>query len=243
MSEKKLNCTNCGASLQGTFCHGCGQKHIEGGLTWQEVWHEVVEKVFNIERGLGLTIKELTVAPGKITSDYLRGVRKRYMSPLQYFLVCTAVYFLLADYAGLLDATEWGSIPKEAGALTAEYYAFIKAITNVKLIMYAGAPIYALFYWWLFKKRGFTYLGVLVFAIYTSAHTALLQLPFLLMAKWVNGVFEWSAGFLSLYGVWANRDFFRIGWLKAFFAMFGMYIFIWIFIAGSAALYVWLIFR
>ena len=111
------HCPNCGADRRGAFCHACGQHYLEAGrLTLRGLWNDFAERFLRLERGLFHTVARLSTAPGHVALDYVRGRRRRYISPLGYLLLATSVAVLLYPlYADLVEAqmatgAEWGLV-------------------------------------------------------------------------------------------------------------------------------------
>jgi Protein of unknown function (DUF3667) len=101
-------CANCGAALQGKYCHACGQP-IKGmirplsGLT-----ADVIDSVFNIDSRILRTLGPLLFKPGFLTTEYFIGRRQRYVTPFRLFFFLTIIAFLAAqlfsDKMGLADS-------------------------------------------------------------------------------------------------------------------------------------------
>ena len=105
-------CANCGVTLQGEYCHHCGQP-LKGmirplsGLT-----ADVIDSVFNIDSRILRTIGPLYLKPGFLTTEYFIGRRQRYVTPFRLFFFLTIVAFLVtqfaADRSGLTNsASTW----------------------------------------------------------------------------------------------------------------------------------------
>lgn len=91
------SCANCGATLQGKYCHACGQP-IKGmirplsGLT-----ADVIDSVFNIDSRILRTIGPLYFRPGFLTTEYFIGRRQRYVTPFRLVFFLTIIAFLVAQ--------------------------------------------------------------------------------------------------------------------------------------------------
>jgi len=93
------NCANCGASLTGPYCSKCGQK--KEGKSDFKVSHflgETFHAFTHFDSKFFATIKNLFRRPGFLTLEYIQGHRKKYMNPIQLFLVCNIFYFLFATF-------------------------------------------------------------------------------------------------------------------------------------------------
>src|SRR5438094_10048354 len=92
------SCANCGAALEGRFCSACGQKAASPRVTLRDfaddVWHELAHVDGKIVQTLGL----LMFRPGALTSEFLKGRRVRYVSPLRVYLTCSVLFFALVAF-------------------------------------------------------------------------------------------------------------------------------------------------
>ena len=92
-------CANCGAMLQGPFCHACGQP----GHVHHSLWHmleETLHGLFHFDTKTWRTLPKLAFRPGTLTRDYIDGKRARYVSPLGLFLFTVFLTFAVMAFAG-----------------------------------------------------------------------------------------------------------------------------------------------
>lgn len=95
MLEEKEFCKNCGAELYGKFCHECGQKNLtskDKGLL--SFFSELISSIFVADGKFFLTMKLMITKPGELSLSFIKGIRKRYLSPLQMFFFANLIYFL-----------------------------------------------------------------------------------------------------------------------------------------------------
>lgn len=88
-------CANCGATLMGPVCHACGQ-HAD--LYKRPVWRLVgdgVSDMFALDGRVLRTLYELMAFPGRVTRDYLKGRRGRYIPPFRLYLIASLAFFLI----------------------------------------------------------------------------------------------------------------------------------------------------
>lgn len=93
-------CANCGATLMGPVCHACGQ-HAD--LYKRPVWRLVgdgVSDMFALDGRVLRTLYELMAFPGRVTRDYLKGRRGRYIPPFRLYLIASLAFFLILPLAG-----------------------------------------------------------------------------------------------------------------------------------------------
>ncbi|MBX9816352.1 MAG: hypothetical protein A4S12_04120 [Proteobacteria bacterium SG_bin5] len=88
-------CLNCQATLQGDFCHACGQAaHLHRTL-WSIV-HDVLHGVYHFEGKIWTTLPLLFTKPGSLTRRYIAGERVKFVSPLALFLF--SVFLMVATF-------------------------------------------------------------------------------------------------------------------------------------------------
>ena len=89
-------CRNCGAPLQGRFCHVCGQAaHIHRSLL--HLGEELLHGLFHFDAKGWRTLPLLIARPGLLTRRYVDGQRARYVSPLALFLFMMFLMFFAAS--------------------------------------------------------------------------------------------------------------------------------------------------
>jgi hypothetical protein len=89
-------CANCGAPLQGAYCHACGQAaHPHRSLL--HVFEEFLHGILHFDTKAWRTLPMLAFRPGTLTRNYVYGKRARYISPLALFLF--TVFFMFAVFA------------------------------------------------------------------------------------------------------------------------------------------------
>jgi hypothetical protein len=95
-NESKL-CANCGATLNGAYCHACGQSsHIHRSLL--HMLEEVLHGIFHFDTKAWRTIPALILRPGHLTKEYIEGKRTSYVSPLALFLFLIFLMFFVFSY-------------------------------------------------------------------------------------------------------------------------------------------------
>ena len=93
--RKETNCLNCGATVQGRYCHICGQENTEPK---ESFWHMVTHFFYDITHFDGsffTTLKDLLFKPGFLSKEYMLGRRKKYLHPIRMYVFTSAVFFLV----------------------------------------------------------------------------------------------------------------------------------------------------
>ncbi len=179
-------CKNCDAVLNENFCPNCGQSNKVAKITLLIFLAELSDNVFQINKGLFYTIKELFVRPGQTIRNFLVGKRKNYFKPIAYVFTLSTLYFLLAqlfDGTTLIDDTVSGYTAAandfEKGSSTEKVDRNIVPILNWLSDNYAITtllliPIFSLASYLSFFKTGWNYLEHFVLNAYITGQQALI---------------------------------------------------------------------
>src|SRR5471030_392463 len=89
------DCLNCGAELQGRFCHVCGQENLQIKENFGHMMNHAISDYFHFDHHFFNTLKPLVLNPGKLTNEYMAGKRVRYLHPVKMYIFISLVYFLL----------------------------------------------------------------------------------------------------------------------------------------------------
>lgn len=89
-------CENCGAALQGQYCHECGQSVINPVRHAGHALEEVFESFWHLDGRVFRTLRDL-VFPARVACDYLAGHRARYIAPLRLFVVLSVLTFFVGQ--------------------------------------------------------------------------------------------------------------------------------------------------
>lgn len=115
-------CENCDASLQGHYCHACGQsvrspvRHVGHAI------EEVFESFWHLDGRVFRTLRDLLV-PGRTATEYLAGHRVRYIAPLRLFVILSLLTFFVGKLAVHFEGevrTDTASIETITRAATVE---------------------------------------------------------------------------------------------------------------------------
>jgi len=92
-------CANCGAPLQGPYCHSCGQSADTHHRSIFHLAWEAIEGLFHLDGRLVRTLPALFFAPGRLARDYLEGRVARHVPPFRTFLVALLLFIFAAEHA------------------------------------------------------------------------------------------------------------------------------------------------
>lgn len=92
-----MNCKNCENALRTdySFCPDCGAKVIRNRITAKNLWHDVIERYFNIDNTFLRTVWHLFSKPEVVIGGYISGIRKKYLNPISYLGIALTLSGLL----------------------------------------------------------------------------------------------------------------------------------------------------
>jgi hypothetical protein len=95
-------CLNCGVpiSKQDKYCKICGQKNIDGRISFRQFISDFFETVFNLDSRFFKTIPALLV-PGKLTKIYFSGRHNAYIKPLRLFFTTMILFYAVLGFKHL----------------------------------------------------------------------------------------------------------------------------------------------
>jgi hypothetical protein len=185
----RSRCVECGAEVSGRFCSQCGEAATRHDYSLAHAAEELSETLFHVDGRMFSTFRALLASPGLLVTNFLDGRRRSQVGPVQLFLICNVIYFLLqpfsmaAPFTSTLEmqTTErlWSPIATRMAAerirrlrVSREEYArrFDEtAHLQGKTLVTIMVPIFALGPWALFWRKRRFYAEHLVFAFYTYA--------------------------------------------------------------------------
>ncbi len=90
-------CLNCGVPLDmiDRYCHNCGQINTTKKLSLKDFFGEFFASIFSYDSRLRHTIIALLFSPGKISKDYIEGIRVKYANPFRFYLSVSIIFFII----------------------------------------------------------------------------------------------------------------------------------------------------
>ncbi|TVZ27344.1 uncharacterized protein DUF3667 [Gillisia sp. Hel_I_86] len=92
-----LICLNCGHPLDisDKYCTNCGQLNSTKKLSFNDFFLEFFAGIFSYDSRMRRTLSTLIFRPGKISRDYISGMRTRYANPFRFFLSISIIFFIV----------------------------------------------------------------------------------------------------------------------------------------------------
>ena len=88
-------CSACGRRAQENFCANCGEPRLHQGENVGHLVHDLVHVLTHADTSIFRTLRDLFRMPGELTRAYFEGPRRRYLRPVNFFVVCNVLMFLL----------------------------------------------------------------------------------------------------------------------------------------------------
>ncbi|MGH2564972.1 MAG: DUF3667 domain-containing protein [Ginsengibacter sp.] len=122
--------------------------------------HEAVHTITHADRGFFYTLKNLTVHPGAMQKDYLRGERTTNQKPFSLFFICAGIAAIALHFVNAVPHGTGNNFDLAKEKFYKNYFVIFQTLL---------LPFYALITWVTFTNRRFNYAEVLVFLCTLSA--------------------------------------------------------------------------
>jgi len=241
-------CKNCNSDIVGIYCHNCGEK-----LLFKEDFHVrryiggFFTSLTNVDSKFYRTVRAFIGRPGRLSADYLDGLRKPYLSPIQIFLIVTVIFFVFtpdfdvfyvpakwfilnmtsenSSFVNLLAMEKMAELGLNRNELSLKYDVAVK--NHAKAFLFLAIPFLA-FGSYLSRPKNVPQFGKhMIFATYNLSFfilwfLILLSIAFKLPNNWTPDWFMrlLSFGGVYIYFVLANRYTWTDGWPRAVFSGF-----------------------
>lgn len=93
--RKEKNCLNCGTTVQGRYCHVCGQENVEPKETFWHMFTHFFYDITHFDSKFFETVKDLVFKPGFLSKEYIKGKRSSYLHPVRMYVFTSAMFFLV----------------------------------------------------------------------------------------------------------------------------------------------------
>lgn len=85
--------------MSGNFCHECGQETVLHPPSSREFLHEFIGHYVALEGKLWKSLGLLLFRPGRLTLEYIKGRRVRYVQPLRLYLTFSLIFFAVLKFS------------------------------------------------------------------------------------------------------------------------------------------------
>ncbi|MFI5155500.1 MAG: DUF3667 domain-containing protein [Chitinophagales bacterium] len=158
------HCLNCGHTVNSKYCPQCGQATDTGRLNWKSFNAEFLHALTHVEKSILGTSWQLIKNPGKVMDEYFAGKRKKYQTPIGFFLVWVTISIL--THQAILSRS--GFHPVYLKGLTfsnpESIRVFIKQGEWLYILTY---PLSAAMFYFVIARPHYTYIETIVITLYT----------------------------------------------------------------------------
>jgi len=187
----KGHCLNCESSLQpdDQFCSQCGQTTQVHPITFHHFIHDATHFFTHADKGIFGLLKGLAFRPGIVAKEYLAGKRKKYMSPLNFFLIMVGLFvFTLTTFHTMDQPAQYEAMRKNAESQqdpvvkqrrlektkrAEEANHFMSRNSNLVSLLFA-TPLMTLVFFLFYRKAGYNYMEHLAVNFYFSGFGSLI---------------------------------------------------------------------
>lgn len=211
-------CKNCKTEVTLNYCPNCGHPTILKRIDGQYIFQEI-RNIWNFEKGILFTIRELTINPGENIKDFLNENRNRLVKPILFLIVASLIYTVLNNFFHFEESYINYSAKKESTTLT--IFNWIQG--NYGYANIIMAVFIALWTKLFFRKYKFNIFEILILLCFVMGMGMLIYSVFGI----VQGLTQYNllqiAGIVGfVYTTYAVGQFFDkrklISYVKAFFA-------------------------
>ncbi len=183
----ETSCKNCEALLLENyhFCPNCGQKTPIHRLSLYEVFHEAFHYFTHADKSFLVLLKELFFKNGRVAKEYVDGKRKKYFSPLNFFMIVAALNLIAMTADGVEEKHDVLKENPQLMQLDAasrqhmiqmyerQYTAVNFIRTHANKTVLVSLPFMALIFWFFYRKEKYNYTEHLVAGMYMYAFCTL----------------------------------------------------------------------
>lgn len=92
-------CANCNATLEGKYCHVCGQPdlpadHYRLGSILRQAFFDITD----LDSKFLTTTRLLLLRPGFLAEEFFQGRRASYLSPVRLYIIFSVIYFIVFSF-------------------------------------------------------------------------------------------------------------------------------------------------
>ena len=211
-------CPTCSQPAPDKFCSACGEQIlIRSDYSLRGFFFETLNVFTNLESNIFRSFSLLLKKPGLLTVEYFRGRRKRYLKPLQLFIFCNVIFFLVQAFTGYnslrtplrvhlnlllhspLARRMVNGLLANTGMAYAQYEARFNAAieTQAKTLVFLMIPLFALGLRLIYLRNKEYFVKHLVFSTHFYSFYLLLLAGFYLLMMLIARVFRVSNDYFN----------------------------------------------
>lgn len=190
-------CVNCNQEVNSNYCANCGQKTGIRKITIRSLWSDFVSRIYGFDGMFPRTLLDLTLRPGDVACEYIRGNRVKYYGPVGYFFLMITLYFLIMSLLGFsfvdfVDFTLKNSTQIKSGSIQEKFaQSMVSFISeNIKFFLFFMVITVSISSYWIFRKSKLNLLESSVLPLLTIGHIYWISIALLIVAKIQGSIFR-----------------------------------------------------
>ncbi|SEP67059.1 Protein of unknown function [Hyunsoonleella jejuensis] len=176
-----MRCLNCNSLVTANFCPNCGQKTSTKRFSFNHIFENgVLSGIFNVNRSLLYTLKELFTRPGHSIRDYIQGKRIKHINSFSLLVVLIAIEILIQK----LFASDNEVLPEILEDSTDSFNQIM--ISYPQLIYIIVIVTMAVSTFVLFRKSKTNFAENILLNVYVMSGMITLSFPFTILNYWIQ---------------------------------------------------------
>ncbi len=94
----KMICIDCKIDHEEKFCPNCGENAFVKPITFTSMFESAFTTITNMDKGFFFNLKNLTLRPQEMISDYIVGKRKRIYNPISFLIITVTIYLIIDSF-------------------------------------------------------------------------------------------------------------------------------------------------
>lgn len=190
-------CVNCACESKGKHCPECGQRLSVKQVTFRGMISEFLSKWIGFDNQFGRTMLGLYTSPNSVITSYLNGNRVKYLGPLAYLVIMTALLILSFDLFGVKaeDFMKTQSnlfqqeVKQDANQIELQKKVFKFLGDNMRFVSGAMIPFWSVTLGWFFRKK-YLLAERMVIATYFSCQSIWITIIFVGISAITNELYS-----------------------------------------------------
>lgn len=187
-------CKNCNQELDETqdYCGNCGARVIRNRLSFGNLFTFFIQNFLNVENNFLQTIKDLFLRPENVIDGYVKGLRKRYNNPINFFAISLTIsgLYIFVIQKFYPDAMKVYNVYENQAANEFTDRIGELLLDYNSLFYFFLIPLLAFISRVVFLRNGYNYTEHVVIYLYTMSLSAI------------------TSSFISLFVMWILPDYF-----------------------------------
>lgn len=211
-------CKKCESEFQSKYCPNCGHPQKFERINGRYIISEI-GSVFNFQKGIFRTIRELLIRPGQNIRQFISEDRSRLVKPILFILICSLTYTVFVQIFDFKDA--YIDLHIEINDSDSAMSLIIQWITQnygyLNIIMAVFVAIWIKIF---YRKYDYNFYEILILLLFVSGMQILMfSLLGALESLTKTSILSFGTYIVLIYAFWAIAQFFdkrkMLNYLKA----------------------------